>query len=99
MINVDPQQLIQALDADTRRDLEGSAERRVARRQQGTGGDLLLGLLERPQDRRRAPCRMPRGRRANSTPRCKRGASTAPSRNPVFRPELVQWLQDALLAN
>ncbi|WP_430757334.1 hypothetical protein, partial [Pseudomonas aeruginosa] len=27
MINVDLQQLIQALDADTRRDLEGSAER------------------------------------------------------------------------
>ena len=50
MINVDLQQLIQALDADTRRDLEGSAERCVAR-----GGskvlveDLLLGLLERPQ--------------------------------------------------
>ena len=48
MINVDLQQLIQALDADTRRDLEGSAERCVAR-----GGskilveDLLLGLLER----------------------------------------------------
>lgn len=46
MINVDLQQLIQALDADTRRDLEGSAERCVAR-----GGskvlveDLLLGLL------------------------------------------------------
>ncbi|PXB95087.1 hypothetical protein CW299_12165, partial [Pseudomonas aeruginosa] len=50
MINVDLQQLIQALDADTRRDLEDSAERCVAR-----GGskvlveDLLLGLLERPQ--------------------------------------------------
>ena len=47
MINVDLQQLIQALDAETRRDLERSAERCVAR-----GGskilveDLLLGLLE-----------------------------------------------------
>ena len=50
MINVDLQQLIQALDAETRRDLERSAERCVAR-----GGskilveDLLLGLLERPK--------------------------------------------------
>ena len=49
MINVDLQQLIQALDAETRRDLERSAERCVAR-----GGskilveDLMLGLLERP---------------------------------------------------
>ena len=45
MINVDLQQLIQALDAETRRDLESSAERCVAR-----GGskilveDLLLGV-------------------------------------------------------
>ncbi len=50
MSNVDLQQLIQALDAETRRDLESSAERCVAR-----GGskilveDLLLELLERPQ--------------------------------------------------
>lgn len=29
MINVDLQQLIQALDADTRRDLEGSADRKA----------------------------------------------------------------------
>ena len=49
MINVDLQKLIQALDAETRRDLERSAERCVAR-----GGskilveDLMLGLLERP---------------------------------------------------
>jgi type VI secretion system protein VasG len=55
MINVDLQQLIQALDAETRRDLERSAERCVAR-----GGskilveDLLLGLLERPNGLLRA---------------------------------------------
>ena len=48
MINVDLQQLVQALDAETRRDLENAAERCVVR-----GGskvlveDLLLGLLER----------------------------------------------------
>ena len=50
MINVDLQQLIQALDTETRRDLERAAESCVSR-----GGskvlveDLLLGLLERPQ--------------------------------------------------
>lgn len=50
MLNVDLQQLIQALDIQTRRDLERSAERCVTR-----GGhqvlveDLLLALLERPQ--------------------------------------------------
>lgn len=50
MITVDLQQLIQALDADTRRDLERCAERCVAR-----GGsrilveDLLLELLDRPE--------------------------------------------------
>ena len=50
MINVDLQQLIQALDADTRRDLEGSAERCVTRgASQVLVEDLLLQLLERPQ--------------------------------------------------
>jgi len=48
MINVDLQQLVQALDADSRRDLEAAAERCVSR-----GGskvlveDLLDGLLNR----------------------------------------------------
>jgi len=50
MINVDLQQLIQALDAQSRRDLESAAERCVGR---GAGKvlieDLLLALLERPQ--------------------------------------------------
>ena len=50
MINVDLQQLVQALDAQTKNDLETAAERCVVR-----GGnkilveDLLLGLLERPE--------------------------------------------------
>ena len=48
MINVDLQQLVQALDAETRRELEAAAERCLQR-----GGskilveDLLLSLLER----------------------------------------------------
>ena len=49
MINVDLQQLIQALDADTRRDLEGSAERCSRGGNKVLVEDLLLGLLERPQ--------------------------------------------------
>ncbi|WP_397450596.1 type VI secretion system ATPase TssH [Pseudomonas sp. NA-150] len=98
MINVDLQQLIQALDADTRRDLEGSAERCVAR-----GGskilveDLLLALLERPQGlltRALLDVEVDAGELAAALqPRIEHSAS----RNPVFAPELVQWLQDALL--
>ncbi|MCC6075352.1 type VI secretion system ATPase TssH [Pseudomonas sp. GCM10022188] len=98
MINVDLQQLVQALDAQTRRDLEQAAQRCVTR-----GGsrvlieDLLLGLLERPdslllralQDAgvetgELAAVLQPRG-------------EASESRNPVFSTELVQWLQDALL--
>ena len=98
MINVDLQQLIQALDAETRRDLEGSAERCVAR-----GGskilveDLLLALLERPQGllaRALLDAQVDAGELAAALqPRVEHSAS----RNPVFAPELVQWLQDALL--
>jgi type VI secretion system protein VasG len=98
MINVDLQQLVYALDADTRRDLEGAAERCVAR-----GGsqvlveDLLLGLLERPdgllgralKDAGIEPDELARV----LEPRSEAGAS----RNPVFAAALLQWLQDALL--
>ncbi|MCF5278448.1 Clp protease N-terminal domain-containing protein, partial [Pseudomonas syringae] len=49
MIDVDLQQLVNALDAPTRGELEGTAERCVAR---GSSKilveDLLLALLERP---------------------------------------------------
>ncbi|WP_028241174.1 type VI secretion system ATPase TssH [Stutzerimonas azotifigens] len=98
MINLDLQQLVQALDAASKSDLEQAAQRCVAR-----GGsrilveDLLLGLLERPdgllgralQDAEvdaaeLASTLQPRGERSES-------------RNPVFSAELVQWLQDALL--
>ena len=98
MINVDLQQLIQALDAATRRDLEACAERCVAR---GASiilvEDLLLGLLERPegllmralQDADVDPGQL------NAVLQSRVEHSS--SRNPVFSPELIQWLQDALL--
>jgi len=98
MINVDLQQLIQALDADTRRDLERCAERCVAR-----GGskilveDLLLELLERPQGllaRALQDAAIDVGELSGVL---QAGAEHSASRNPVFAPELVQWLQDGLL--
>ncbi|WP_419712602.1 type VI secretion system ATPase TssH [Pseudomonas sp. NFX224] len=98
MINVDLQQLIQALDADSRRDLESSAERCVAR-----GGskilveDLLLALLERP---RGLLCRALQDAEIEAgelTAALRLRVEHSASRNPVFAPELVQWLQDALL--
>ncbi|BBN65831.1 MULTISPECIES: type VI secretion system ATPase TssH [Pseudomonas] len=98
MSNVDLQQLIQALDAETRRDLESSAERCVAR-----GGskilveDLLLELLERPQgllSRALQDAEVDAGELSASL---QSRVEHSASRNPVFAPELVQWLQDALL--
>ncbi|MBV2134200.1 type VI secretion system ATPase TssH [Pseudomonas sp. MAP12] len=98
MINVDLQQLVQALDAATRGDLEGAAERCMAR-----GGsrilveDLLLGLLERPDGllaRALQDAGVDAGELAGVLQ--PRGEASA-SRNPVFASELVRWLQDALL--
>ena len=98
MINVDLQQLIQALDADTRRDLEGSAERCVARgASQVLVEDLLLQLLERPQGllaRALQDAQVDEGQLSAALQARPQNSS---SRNPVFAPELVQWLQDALL--
>jgi len=98
MINVDLQQLVQALDAETKRDLEGAAERCVVR-----GGskilveDLLFGLLERSDGllkRALLDAEVDAGALAQALqPRGERSES----RNPVFSTELVQWLQDALL--
>ncbi|WP_278412298.1 type VI secretion system ATPase TssH [Stutzerimonas kunmingensis] len=98
MINVDLQQLVLALDAETKRDLEGAAERCVVR-----GGskilveDLLLGLLERPNGllkRALLDAEVDAGALAQALqPR----GEHSESRNPVFSTELVQWLQDALL--
>jgi len=98
MINLDLQQLIRALDDQCRSDLEGCAERCVAR-----GGskilveDLLLIWLDRPQSLlRRAllDAELDAGELATALqPRAEHNES----RNPVFSPELVQWLQDSLL--
>ncbi|WP_339439532.1 MULTISPECIES: type VI secretion system ATPase TssH [unclassified Pseudomonas] len=98
MINVDLQQLIQALDAETRRDLERSAERCVAR-----GGskvlveDLLLGLLERPQSLLARALLDAEVDAGEFSAALQSRVEHSASRNPVFAPELVQWLQDALL--
>lgn len=98
MINVDLQQLVQALDAPSKQDLESAAQRCVVR-----GGskilveDLLLGLLERPQGlltRGLQDAEVDPGELAQALqPRGEHNES----RNPVFASELVQWLQDALL--
>ncbi|WOC79735.1 type VI secretion system ATPase TssH [Stutzerimonas frequens] len=98
MINVDLQQLVQALDATSKQDLESAAERCVIR-----GGskilveDLLLGLLERPDGllkRALLDAEVDAGTLAQALqPR----GEHSESRNPVFSTELVQWLQDALL--
>ena len=98
MINVDLQQLIQALDAETRSDLSRSAEQCVARgADKILVEDLMLGLLERPQGllaRALQDAQVSAGElSAALQPRMGHSAS----RNPVFAPELVQWLQDALL--
>lgn len=98
MITVDLQQLIQALDAETRRDLESSAERCVAR-----GGskilveDLLLGLLERPQGLLARAVQDAEVDAGELSAALQSRVEHSASRNPVFAPELVQWLQDALL--
>ncbi len=98
MINVDLQQLVQALDAASKHDLETAAERCVVR-----GGskilveDLLLGLLERPEgllSRALQDAEVDAGELSRALqPR----GEHSESRNPVFATELVQWLQDALL--
>lgn len=98
MMNVDLQQLIQALTAPTRCDLERCAERCVTR-----GGsevlveDLLLTFLEYPEGvlmRALQDAGVDVGElHAVLQPRTDRSAS----RNPVFSPALVQWLQQALL--
>ncbi|WP_434675652.1 type VI secretion system ATPase TssH [Pseudomonas sp. D3-10] len=98
MIDVNLQQLIQALDADSRRELERSAERCVERgASKVLVEDLLLSLLERSQGllgRALQDAGVSAGELiAILQPRTEDGTS----RNPVFAPELIQWLQDALL--
>ena len=98
MMQLDLQQLVQALDAPSRQDLEAAAERCMQR-----GGnkvlveDLLLGLLERPDSllaRALQDAEIDAGSLAETL--VPRGQNEG-SNNPSFSAELVQWLQDALL--
>lgn len=98
MINIDLQQLVQALDADTRRDLEIAAERCV-----GRGGsrilveDLLLAMLERTGSLIHRALQDGEVDAAELAAALQANPEHSASRNPVFATELVQWLQDALL--
>ncbi|MFL6877452.1 AAA family ATPase [Pseudomonas marginalis] len=98
MMNVDLQQLILTLTPAVRQDLERSAERCVTR-----GGrevlveDLLLTQLERPRGlliRALADAGI-EAQTLQATLQPKGQASA--TRNPVFAPALVQWLQQALM--
>ncbi|GGC89966.1 type VI secretion system ATPase TssH [Halopseudomonas salina] len=98
MINVDLQQLVQALDPATRQDLETAAQRCVTRNgTQVLVEDLLLCLLERTDsllNRALLDAELAPGDFAEALqPRSEDSAS----RNPAFSLELVQWLQNALL--
>ena len=96
MMNIDLQQLIQTLTADTRGDLERAAERCVNR-----GGrevlveDLLLVLLEYPAglvDKALMDAGVPASElHAVLHPKREQHAT----RNPVFAQPLVRWLQQA----
>lgn len=98
MINVDLQQLVQALDQRSRQDLEAAAERCVARHgSKVLVEDLLLGLLERSDSvlhRALQDAQLDAGEFARIL---QPGGEDSASRNPAFSLELVQWLQDALL--
>ncbi|UYZ84365.1 type VI secretion system ATPase TssH [Entomomonas sp. E2T0] len=98
MINIDLQQLIQALDAQTRKELEKAAEGCVVR-----GGskvlieDMLLSMLATPEsllNKAIIDAEIELGELLSVLqPR----AESSETQNPVFSVELVQWLQDALL--
>ncbi len=99
MINVDLQKLVKTLDAASRADLEGAAQRCVVR-----GGtqvlveDVLLGLLERPDSLLMRALQEANLEAADLAQALTIRTQPSESGNPVFSVELVQWLQDALLA-
>ncbi|MDY0935809.1 type VI secretion system ATPase TssH [Pseudomonas viridiflava] len=98
MINVDLQKLVNALDAPARMSLESCAARCVAR-----GGsrilveDLLLALLEHPHSLLSRALSDADVDAAHFAALLQPAMEHSASCNPVFAPELVQWLQDALL--
>ncbi|MEH6389970.1 type VI secretion system ATPase TssH [Pseudomonas profundi] len=99
MINVDLQKLVKTLDAASRADLEVAAQRCVVR-----GGtqvlieDLLLGLLERADSLLLRALQDAHIEAADLAQALTIRTQQSESGNPVFSVELVQWLQDALLA-
>lgn len=98
MMTLDIQKLVQALDSRSRQDLEAAAERCLLRRADKVQiEDLLLVLLERPDSLLSKALLDAEvdidGFRELLQP-CGGGDG---SRSPSFAPELVQWLQDALL--
>ncbi|SFP18597.1 AAA family ATPase [Pseudomonas sp. NFPP28] len=96
MMNVDLQQLIQALTPQARRDLERSAERCVMR-----GGrevlveDLLLTLLEHRDGLLVRALKDAGIETAELQATLQPKGEASASRNPVFAQALVQWLQQA----
>ena len=98
MITLDIQKLVQALDSHSRRDLEAAAERCLMRGASKVQvEDLLLALLER-QDGLLGKALLDAEVDVDTfrTLLQPRGEGDG-SRSPSFSPELVQWLQDALL--
>lgn len=98
MINIDLQQLIQALDAQTRKDLEKAAEGCVIR---GGGKvlieDMLLALLATPDSLLNKAIQDAGIELGELLAVLQPRSEPVESKNPVFSVELVQWLQDALL--
>lgn len=98
MINIDLQQLIQALDAQTRSDLEKAAEGCVAR-----GGskvlieDMLLSMLATQEGVIHRAIQDAGIELGDLLSVLQPRAESSETKNPVFSVELVQWMQDALL--
>ncbi len=98
MMNVDLQQLIQTLTAQTRADLERSAQRCVLRAgREVLVEDLLLALLEHDQGLLARAVVDAGIEVAHLQATLAPASDTGASRNPVFSQALVQWLQQALM--
>ncbi|RML21867.1 putative ClpB protein, partial [Pseudomonas syringae pv. maculicola] len=98
MIDVDLQQLVKALDAPTRNELEGAAGRCVSRgSSQILVEDMLPGLLERPDGMLMRALSDADVSTAEFAGLILVPVEHSVDRTPVFAAELVQWFQDALL--
>lgn len=98
MINIDLQQLIRALDAPTKKDLEHAAQRCVDR-----GGakvsveDFLLALFDREDGLLRRALVDVEVEPDAFVAALESRVRTPETDSPVFSTDLIQWLQDALL--